>query len=126
MSLRRYKVQTSIAVTDMTKAREFYEDKLGLAGVEDPHDGSQIYACGGDTSIHVYASPHAGKAPATLATWRVADLEQVIDELTSKGVTFEHYDEPTLQTDEKGIHTLGDGKVAWFKDPDNNTFAIEE
>jgi hypothetical protein len=38
-------------------------------------------------------------------------------------VTFERYDEPQLETDENGIHTLGDGKVAWFKDPDGNTFA---
>ncbi len=33
---------------------------------------------------------------------------------------------PVLNTDEKGIHELGDGRVAWFSDPDGNTFAIEE
>jgi hypothetical protein len=31
-----------------------------------------------------------------------------------------------LKTDAKGIHELGDGKVAWFSDPDGNAFAIEE
>jgi predicted enzyme related to lactoylglutathione lyase len=31
-----------------------------------------------------------------------------------------------LQADEKVIHELGDGRVAWFRDPDGNTFAIEE
>jgi catechol 2,3-dioxygenase-like lactoylglutathione lyase family enzyme len=126
MSLSSYKVRTSIAVSDLAEAKEFYEGRLGLSGVEDEHDGSQIYACGGDTSLHVYGSPvHAGTATATLATWYVVDLEQVVDELTARGVTFEQYDDAQLQTDEKGIHTLANGKVAWFKDPDGNTFAIE-
>jgi hypothetical protein len=29
-------------------------------------------------------------------------------------------------TSEKGIHDSGYGKVAWFKDPDGNTFALEQ
>jgi|SRR5918995_3015500 catechol 2,3-dioxygenase-like lactoylglutathione lyase family enzyme len=127
MSLTSYKVRTSIAVSDIARAAEFYEGRLGLATADDRGDGSRIYACGGDTSLHVYESPaHAGKAAATLATWYVADLEQVVDELTSNGVTFERYDDPALAADEKGIHELADGRVAWFKDPDGNTFAVEQ
>ena len=38
---------------------------------------------------------------------------------------FEHYDEP-VKTNAKGIHDSGYGKVAWFKDPDGNTFALEQ
>jgi catechol 2,3-dioxygenase-like lactoylglutathione lyase family enzyme len=72
--------------------------------------------------VHVYESPsHAGKTTATLATWYVTDLEDVVDELDSNGVTFERYADP-----EKGIHQLVDGRVAWFSDPDGNVFAIEE
>ena len=127
MSLSSYKLRTSIAVSDMAQATEFYEQKLGLSAGEDQSDDSRVYACGRGTSLHVYASPaHAGKATATLATWYVADLEQVVDELRSKGVTFERYDDPSLKTDEKGIHKLGDGRVAWFSDPDGNTFAVEQ
>jgi catechol 2,3-dioxygenase-like lactoylglutathione lyase family enzyme len=127
MSLSDYEVRASIAVSDMARATEFYEGKLGLSGVEDPHDHSRVYACGSGSSLHVYASPtNAGKAPATLATWHVADLEQVVDEVTANGVTFEQYHDDQLQTDARGIHTLAAGKVAWFKDPDGNTFAIEQ
>jgi catechol 2,3-dioxygenase-like lactoylglutathione lyase family enzyme len=127
MSLSSYEVRPSIAVSDMADATEFYEGKLGLSPREDQADDSRVYACGGGTSLHVYASPaHAGNATATQATWYVADLEQVVDELRSRGVTFERYDDPSLETDEKGIHELGDGRVAWFKDPDGNTFAIEQ
>ena len=127
MSLSGYKVRTSIAVSDIGRAAEFYEGKLGLSSAETQPDESRIYACGGDTSLHVYPSPaHAGKATATLATWYVGDLEEVVDELSAAGVTFEHYDDPSLKTDDKGIHELGDGRVAWFKDPDGNTFALEQ
>jgi catechol 2,3-dioxygenase-like lactoylglutathione lyase family enzyme len=127
MGLSSYPVRTSIAVADIARAAEFYEGKLGLAGGEGQPDESRVYACGGGTSLHVYESrAHTGKATSTLATWYVADLEEVVDELGSKGVTFERYDDPALKADEKGIHKLDDGRVAWFKDPDGNTFAIEE
>jgi catechol 2,3-dioxygenase-like lactoylglutathione lyase family enzyme len=127
MSLSEYRVRTSIAVSDLARATEFYEGTLGLAATGIRPDESRIYACGGDTSLHVYTSPgQAGKATATLATWYVPDLEEVVDELRSRGVTFERYDDPALKADEKGIHELGDGRVAWFKDPDGNTLAIEQ
>lgn len=127
MSLSAYKVRPSIAVTDISRAADFYERKLGLrAGPEQP-DESRIYVCAGDTSLHVYVSPtHAGAATATLATWDVPHLDLVVDALTSRGVTFERYDDPVLETNDKGIHEMADGRVAWFKDPDGNGLAIEE
>jgi catechol 2,3-dioxygenase-like lactoylglutathione lyase family enzyme len=127
MGLSSYPVRASVAVANIARAAEFYEGKLGLAGGEQQSDESRIYACGDGTSLHVYESrAHAGKADTTLATWEVADVEDVVDELASNGVTFERYDDPVLKADEKGIHELDDGRVAWFKDPDGNTFAIEE
>ena len=127
MSLARYAVRTSIAVSDLSPAVDFYERKLGLAAERVQADDSRIYSCGGGTSLHVYASPaHAGKTSATVATWYVDDLERVVDELTANGVSFERYDEPALTTDEKGIAATPDGRVAWFRDPDGNTFAIEQ
>jgi catechol 2,3-dioxygenase-like lactoylglutathione lyase family enzyme len=126
MGLSDYKLSASIAVSDMARAREFYEGRLRLPLIREQADGSRLYGSGGGASLHVYASPaHVGKATATLATWYVPDLEKVVDELRAGGVTFEHYDEPSLKTDERGIAATGDGKVAWFKDPDGNTFALE-
>jgi catechol 2,3-dioxygenase-like lactoylglutathione lyase family enzyme len=125
--LGAYKVRTSIAVSSIAHAAQFYERKLGLSAGTEQSDESRIYECGGDTGLHVYAAPdHAGRASGTVATWYVADLEAVVDELSANGVTFERYDDPVLRTDEKGIHQLDDGKVAWFADPDSNTFAIEQ
>ena len=125
MSLSSGRLNVSIAVTDMARARAFYEDKLGLASIEEGADGSRVYATGGGAQLHVYPSPpHAGLTTATLATWDVDDVDRVIDELTAKGVTFEHYEGVT--TDDRGVSPrAGGGKVAWFKDPDGNTFAVE-
>jgi catechol 2,3-dioxygenase-like lactoylglutathione lyase family enzyme len=128
VSLGSAKVRTSIAVSDISRAAEFYEGKLGLPPGAEQSDESRIYICGGDTSLHVYVSPtDAGGATATLATWYVPDLDQVVDELASTGVTFDRYDDPVLKTNEKGIHEMAaGGRVAWFRDPDGNAFAIEE
>ncbi|HEX5762675.1 MAG TPA: VOC family protein [Solirubrobacterales bacterium] len=126
-ALSESKVMATIAVSDLQRAREFYEGKLGLmaSGVE---EAGQVvtYGCGDGSELLVYASEHAGKATATVATWEVSGLEQLVDELTAKGVEFEQYDEP-MKTGEKGIlRSEGMGAVAWFRDPDGNTIAIGE
>jgi catechol 2,3-dioxygenase-like lactoylglutathione lyase family enzyme len=127
MGLSSYRVRTSIAVSDIRQAADFYEGKLGLTPGEEQADESRVYACGGGTSIHVYESPTgAERGTATVATWYVAEVEAVVDELTSNGVAFERYEDPVLKVNEKGIHELADGRVAWFRDPDGNTFAIEQ
>jgi catechol 2,3-dioxygenase-like lactoylglutathione lyase family enzyme len=106
-----------------TTAKEFYEGKLGLSGGRDVGDGGRTYECGGGSEIHIYPSPdNSGKSMATVAGWGVDDLETVVDALTSKGVTFEQYDDP--KTDENGIATVGEAKVAWFRDPDGNTHGL--
>lgn len=127
MGLSRYKVAAAIAVSDMDRAREFYEGKLGLSVGIDSGDNVQ-YRCGESSVMHVYLSPeHAGKSTATLAGWGLDDVEGVLDELNSRGVVFERYDEGPIITDEKGIATFeGGAKVAYFKDPDGNTLSIAQ
>ena len=125
MGLSEYEVAAGVAVSDMDRAREFYEGKLGLLVGIDSGDNVQ-YRCGEGSVMHVYLSPeHAGKSTATLAGWGADDVEEVVDELTSKGVAFERYDEGPIITDERGIATFeGGAKVAYFRDPDGNTLSI--
>ena len=124
MGLSDSRVEPTIAVSDMARAREFYEGKLGLSGGDDQPDGGHTYPCGEGSRFHVYPSPgNAGKTGATLAGWLVADVEGTVDELTARGVTFEQYGEP-FNTNEKGIATLGDIQIAWLKDPDGNILAV--
>jgi catechol 2,3-dioxygenase-like lactoylglutathione lyase family enzyme len=127
MDLSSCEVRPSVAVSDISRAAEFYETKLGLRPGPEQSDESRIYPCGGGTSLHVYVSPAPSvNEGATRATWYAPDLGEIVDELGSRGVTFERYDDPALSADERGIHKLDDGRVAWFSDPDDNTFAIEE
>src|SRR5918999_3611259 len=106
MGLSKYKVAAGLAVSDMDRAREFYEGKLGLSVGINSGDNVQ-YRCAEGTVFHIYLSPeHAGKSTATLASWGVDDVEGVEDELASNGVTFERYDEGSIITDEKGIATF--------------------
>ncbi len=124
MSLANAQVRATVAVSDMTSAVEFYEGKLGLS----PQGGDgmsdvRIYPCAGNSLLQVYASEHAGTTTATVASWSADDFDSVVDELRAKGVTFETYGAPT--TDEKGIHTYGDHRVVWIKDPDGNTIAVD-
>ncbi|MGH7575363.1 MAG: VOC family protein [Longimicrobiales bacterium] len=129
MSLSDYRLSASVAVSDIRKAIAFYEGKLGLRALQSgpsAHiaDGSRIYRCGGDTSLHVYQSDTAGKSQATLAIWYVDDIDRVVDELTAAGVEFARYD--AFEADAKGIAArAGGGRIAWFNDPDGNTFALE-
>jgi catechol 2,3-dioxygenase-like lactoylglutathione lyase family enzyme len=125
MSLSSYRVGAAIAVSDMNRAKEFYEGKLGFTAAGDDPDGGRSYECAEQTTLHVFPSPAAaGASGATVAGWTVDDLEQVVDELTANGVTFERYDDEQISTDEKGIAVFGDSKSAWFKDPDGNVLAL--
>lgn len=129
MPLNAHHLRASIAVSDIQRAVAFYEGKLGLSALRSGPsariaDGSRVYGSGGGPALNVYQSVTAGKTPATLATWYVDDLDQIVDELTSAGVEFVRYDQ--LEHDAKGITPrAGGGRVAWFQDPDGNTFAIE-
>jgi catechol 2,3-dioxygenase-like lactoylglutathione lyase family enzyme len=129
MPLSDFPVRASIAVSDIGRAVEFYEGRLGLpleqsAPSATIPDGSRIYRSGGDVALNVFQSGTAGSSEATMATWYVDDLDAIVDELTSAGVRFARYD--GLVHDARGItERAGGGRIAWFRDPDGNTFAIE-
>jgi catechol 2,3-dioxygenase-like lactoylglutathione lyase family enzyme len=129
MPLSDYHLRASIAVSDMRRAVAFYEGKLGLQASESGPsatipDGMRVYGAGGGPALNVYESATAGTSRATLAAWYVDDLDLVVDELTAAGVEFARYDE--FDHDPRGIAPrAGGGRIAWFEDPDGNTFSIE-
>lgn len=123
MGLDEARVSAAIAVTDMGRAIEFYEGKLGLRGNGDEPDGGRTYECAGGTSVHVFPSANARASGATVAGFVVDDVEALIDELSASGVTPEQYSDP-FTTDEKGLARMGDFVGAWFKDPDGNVLSI--
>jgi catechol 2,3-dioxygenase-like lactoylglutathione lyase family enzyme len=112
-----------LAVKDVTRARRFYEDTLGLEPLPTGVPDVIRYRAGGGIFV-VYASQYAGTNQATAFNWTVADdLEKRVGELRNKGVTFERYDLPDT-TREGDIHVSGKIRNAWFKDPDGNIHAL--
>jgi len=126
MGLSDCRVAPLAAVSDLGSARRFYEDQLGLVPGEEEQEGVS-YPCADGTRLFVYLSPdNAGRSPATLAGWEVDDLDRTMDELASRGVAFEQYDQPGIKTDERGVFDAGRFRAAWVRDPDGNTLALQE
>jgi catechol 2,3-dioxygenase-like lactoylglutathione lyase family enzyme len=120
------RVQAMMAVSDLARAKGFYEQQLGLVSDEEEEE-IVTYPCADGTAIAVYLSPeNAGRSRATLAGWFVDDLNQTMAELASRGVAFEQYDQPGLKTDDRGVFDIGRFKAAWIRDPDGNTIALTE
>jgi len=126
MGLSDHRVEVVIAVSDLERAKGFYGGQLGLADGEEEEQGVR-YPCADGTRVFVYLSPdNAGKSPATVAGFFVDDLDETIDQLASRGVVFEQYDQPGIRTDERGVFHDGHFRAVWVKDPDGNTMAISE
>ena len=129
MPLSDHQVRASIAVSDIQSAVAFYEEKLGLPALKAGPSaripgGSRVYGSGGGAALNVYQSDVAGTSRATLAVWYVDDIDAIVDELTAAGVEFVNYE--GYEHDTRGISPrAGGGRIAWFQDPDGNTFAIE-
>jgi catechol 2,3-dioxygenase-like lactoylglutathione lyase family enzyme len=113
-----------IAVTDLDRARTFYEGALGLKTKDEWGEGVTLES--GDTLINLYKSEFAGTNKATALNFDVDDIDKEVSELKGKGVFFEKYDLPGLEP--RGDLYVGEGgfKTAWFKDPDGNILSLIE
>lgn len=105
-----------LAVTDMARARHFYEHVLGLTLIQS--DDMVMEFKTGKTGLVVYKSDFAGTNKANAVVWGVGgEIEDIVANLRARGVSFEHYEGMDLRGD---IHIAGDFKMVWFKDPDGN------
>ncbi len=110
-----------IPVSDVARAREFYEQKLGFKPKVEM--GGVVYESGEHTACFLYPSESAGTSRASQAFWQVEDIEREVAELKARGVLFEEYDAPGMQT-QNGIMIAGGAKTAWFKDTEGNILAV--
>ena len=114
-------IRAYIPVSNLQRARRFYEQTVGLEPGEE-YGGGVIYTCGG-AEVFMYPTPNAGTSRASQAFWQVADVEREVAQLKARGVVFEEYDMPAMKT-VGGIATGGGAKAAWFKDTEGNTMAV--
>ncbi|HEY6771497.1 MAG TPA: VOC family protein [Solirubrobacterales bacterium] len=119
------KAYSGFAVTDTEQAKQFYGDKLGL-DIGELDVGAPVPLLElrlGDRNVLIYPKPDLEPANYTILNFPVDDIDGAVDELASKGVTFERYEE--FEQDEKGIDRSGPaGGIAWFKDPAGNILAV--
>ena len=113
-----------IAVKDIDRAKQFYQDKLGLKPIHEM-GGEFFMLQSGDTTLNVYRSEFAGTNKATALTFDVDDIDSEVRELKDKGIQFEHYDVQGLKP-EGDIYRGENMKTAWFKDPDGNILSLVE
>jgi predicted enzyme related to lactoylglutathione lyase len=111
-----------IPARDLSRARKFYEEKLGFKPKEERNIGV-IYEFRDHTGCFLYKTPNAGTSKANQAFWMVDDIEREVAELKKRGVVFEEYDTPEMKT-VNGIMTGGDAKSAFFKDSEGNIMVI--
>jgi len=117
-------VTTMLPVIDMPRARDFYENKLGLVPGELKPDGKFTYTVGGSV-LALFPKPGGTKADHTAVSFRVDDIAASVASLERAGVVFEDYDLPGLKTVEH-VCVLGSEKAAWFKDTEGNYLCIHE
>jgi catechol 2,3-dioxygenase-like lactoylglutathione lyase family enzyme len=115
---------SGFSVDDLQRAKEFYGDTLGLE-VTGENDLLSL-RLGTGATVLVYPKPNHVPATFTILNFPVDNVEAAVDELTSRGVRFEIYDEGELKTDQRGV-SVGQGpKIAWFKDPAGNILSVIE
>ncbi len=111
----------SFSANDIDKAREFYGETLGLRTSEGP-EGVLVLETEGGQGTMVYPKPDHTPAAHTVLNFPVEDIEQAVDALAEKGVTFERYD--GAEQDERGIAHAGGPLIAWFRDPAGNILSV--
>lgn len=114
-----------IAVSDLARARSFYEGVLGVTPDEIQEEaGSVMYTLGG-VPLLVYLSAYAGTAKNTVFAIETQNLDADMAEMREKGVVFQDYDFPGLTT-KNGVAELPGERSAWFADSEGNILALNQ
>ena len=115
---------SGFSVDHPQKARVFYEETLGLPVtlVEGARGSMLRLRLGSGADVFVYTKPDHTRVAFTVLNFPVPDIAATVDELTSRGVTFQRYE--GMPFDERGIMTGGGPLIAWFTDPAGNVFSV--
>jgi len=116
-------VHPTIMVSDMARARAFYEGQLGLEVVREA--APYVFLRAGTSLLALVARVAVTPAATTLCAFEVQNLEATVSGLRARGVVFEEDDLPTLRT-VAGIAKAGPYHAAWIRDPDGNYLGIHD
>ncbi len=114
---------SGFSVNDQAAAKEFYGQTLGVE-VEEDEMGLTLKISGGN-NVFVYPKDDHTPATYTILNFVVSDIDQAVDDLVAKGVSFEQYENMTDQKGiARGIAANRGPDIAWFKDPAGNTLSV--
>jgi catechol 2,3-dioxygenase-like lactoylglutathione lyase family enzyme len=122
--LSRHTPVATLPAKDLTTARSFYEEKLGLTASRDDMGGVTYTA--GSGQLFVYESDYAGTNQATAVSFDVsiAEFDDEVAELRANGVEFLTFEADGMEW-EDGVATIGGrARSVWFTDPDGNILNI--
>jgi catechol 2,3-dioxygenase-like lactoylglutathione lyase family enzyme len=120
----RFSIHATIPVTDMDRAKNWYERKLDLDPVKEDTAGVW-YETGNGSSFFLYSSEAAGTSEATAAAFALGGrFEEGARLLRDRDVEFLDVEYEGMST-ERGVMTAPDGlQAAWFVDSEGNILAI--
>jgi len=117
------KAFSGFSVDDIPAAKKFYGETLGLDVTEEYGMLTLHIDQGGD--IVIYPKEDHTPASFTILNFPVVDVDQAVDQLSERGVTFERYE--GFEQDEKGVARGDEGPaIAWFTDPAGNILSVLE
>ena len=132
MTLKDGRAAARLPAQDLARARRFYSEKLGLEPAEE-RPGGLLYRSAG-FEFALFESAGASRGEFTQMGWEVDDIEATVAELRSRGVEFEEYDMPGVETIDgiaaiEGNYPSKGGKgerAVWFRDSEGNLLGIGE
>lgn len=123
------RISAVIPVTDINRARNFYEGLLGLSVFRYEEEQRTVIYQSGGTFLTVYERATASSGEHTIAAFEITgDFDAVADALLANGITFDTFEIPGVEIpwDERGVVKDRGLSSAWFKDPFGNVLAIEQ
>jgi len=113
---------SGFSVDDVPKARQFYQETVGMTVTEE-HGMLRLTVANG-AQVLVYPKPGHQPATFTILNFPVADVEAAVEDLAARGVVFHRYE--GFDQDERGIFRGGGPLIAWFADPAGNVLSVVE
>jgi catechol 2,3-dioxygenase-like lactoylglutathione lyase family enzyme len=121
--LNRADLMAFVPVTDLARARQFYEGTLGLEVRQADDFGCMLSANG--TTLRLAQVDDYQRPAFTVLGWQVASIEEAVAALAGAGVTMHRYE--GMEQDEVGIWRAPSGdRVAWFPDSEGNNLSVTE
>jgi catechol 2,3-dioxygenase-like lactoylglutathione lyase family enzyme len=121
--LNQHVAAVTVPVSDMRRAREFYENTLGFGNGRQTVGGTLYSVAGSD--VLLFESPAAGTNQATTMGFEVDDasLDRELTALRRAGVDFLTFELEGAAW-EDGVARLEGTRSVWFADPDGNIIAV--